>query len=60
CGEAYRAATTEGVQIHGGVGFTWELDMHLLYKRAKADETFLGDARFHRARVADRTLGCLP
>ena len=51
CGEAYRAITTEGVQIHGGLGFTWDLDMHLHYKRAKASEALLGDARFHRARV---------
>jgi alkylation response protein AidB-like acyl-CoA dehydrogenase len=57
CGEAYRAITTEGVQIHGGLGFTWELDMHLYYKRAKADEVLLGDARFHRARVAAGVLG---
>ncbi|MEJ2206064.1 MAG: acyl-CoA dehydrogenase [Gemmatimonadota bacterium] len=57
CGEAYRAITTEGVQIHGGLGFTWELDMHLYYKRAKADEVLLGDARFHRARIADGVLG---
>jgi alkylation response protein AidB-like acyl-CoA dehydrogenase len=57
CGEAYRSVTTEGVQIHGGLGFTWELDMHLFYKRAKSSETLLGDARFHRARLADRALG---
>ena len=57
CGEAYRSVTTEGVQIHGGLGFTWDLDMHLFYKRAKSSETLLGDARFHRARLADRVLG---
>lgn len=57
CGEAYRSVTTEGVQIHGGLGFTWELDMHLFYKRAKSSETLLGDARFHRARLADGALG---
>jgi alkylation response protein AidB-like acyl-CoA dehydrogenase len=56
CGETYRSVTTEGVQIHGGLGFTWELDMHLFYKRAKSSETLLGDARFHRARLADRAL----
>jgi alkylation response protein AidB-like acyl-CoA dehydrogenase len=56
CGEAYRAVTTEGVQIHGGLGFTWALDMHLYYKRAKASEALLGDARFHRARIADQAL----
>jgi len=57
CGEAYRMVTTEGIQIHGGLGFTWELDMHLFYKRAKSSEMLLGDARFHRSRVADRILG---
>jgi alkylation response protein AidB-like acyl-CoA dehydrogenase len=57
CGEAYRAITTEGVQIHGGLGFTWELDMHLYYKRARASEMLLGDTRFHRARIAERFLG---
>ena len=57
CGEAYRSVTTEGVQIHGGLGFTWDLDMHLFFKRAKSSETLLGDARFHRARLADRALG---
>ncbi|MBM4265358.1 MAG: acyl-CoA dehydrogenase [Deltaproteobacteria bacterium] len=57
CGEAYRMVTTEGVQIHGGLGFTWDLDMHLFYKRAKSSETSLGDARFHRARLAERALG---
>ncbi|MEJ2336874.1 MAG: acyl-CoA/acyl-ACP dehydrogenase [Gemmatimonadales bacterium] len=56
CGEAYRSITTEGIQIHGGLGFTWELDMHLFYKRAKASEALLGDARFHRARIAERVL----
>jgi alkylation response protein AidB-like acyl-CoA dehydrogenase len=56
CGEAYRAITTEAIQIHGGLGFTWELDMHLYYKRAKAAETLLGDGRYHRTRIADRTL----
>jgi alkylation response protein AidB-like acyl-CoA dehydrogenase len=57
CSEAYRAVTTEGVQIHGGIGFTWDLDLHLYYKRAKANDVLLGDARFQRARIADRALG---
>jgi alkylation response protein AidB-like acyl-CoA dehydrogenase len=57
CAETYRSVTTEGVQIHGALGFSWEHDMHLFYKRAKASETFLGDSRFHRARLAERVLG---
>ena len=57
CAEAYRSVTTEGVQIHGALGFSWELDLHLFYKRAKASETFLGDSHMHRARLAARVLG---
>jgi alkylation response protein AidB-like acyl-CoA dehydrogenase len=40
------------IQIHGGMGFTWENDLHLYYRRAKASETMLGDATFHRERLA--------
>ena len=43
----------DGIQVHGGIGFTWEHDMHLYFKRAKWAETVLGDAAHHRARVAD-------
>lgn len=57
CGDAYRQVATEGVQIHGALGFSWELDVHLFYKRARSSETLLGDARFHRRRIADRFLG---
>jgi alkylation response protein AidB-like acyl-CoA dehydrogenase len=57
CSEAYRHVTTEGVQIHGGLGFTWDLDMHLYYKRAKASEMLLGDARWNRERIAEHALG---
>jgi alkylation response protein AidB-like acyl-CoA dehydrogenase len=38
--------------VHGGMGFTWENDLHLYYRRAKASETMLGDATFHRERIA--------
>jgi alkylation response protein AidB-like acyl-CoA dehydrogenase len=50
--DAYRFVTGEGIQIHGGMGFTWEHDAHLYFKRAKADEFNFGDANYHRARVA--------
>jgi alkylation response protein AidB-like acyl-CoA dehydrogenase len=40
------------VQIHGGIGFTWEHDLHLYYKRSKASEVMFGDATFHRERIA--------
>jgi alkylation response protein AidB-like acyl-CoA dehydrogenase len=51
-GDAYRNAAAENIQIHGGVGFTWEYDCHLYFKRAKSDEVWLGDATWHRERVA--------
>jgi alkylation response protein AidB-like acyl-CoA dehydrogenase len=50
--DAYRNASAENIQIHGGVGFTWEYDCHLYFKRAKSDEVWLGDATWHRERVA--------
>jgi alkylation response protein AidB-like acyl-CoA dehydrogenase len=54
CGEAYLRAAAENIQIHGGVGFTWEHDAHLYYRRARANETLFGEAREHRARIAER------
>jgi alkylation response protein AidB-like acyl-CoA dehydrogenase len=51
-GEAYRHVSAENIQIHGGVGFTWEYDCHLYFKRAKSDEAWLGDGTLHRERVA--------
>jgi alkylation response protein AidB-like acyl-CoA dehydrogenase len=47
-------AAAENIQIHGGIGFTWEHDAHLYFKRAKASELFLGDAVYHRERLAQR------
>jgi alkylation response protein AidB-like acyl-CoA dehydrogenase len=46
--------TAENIQIHGGIGFTWEHDAHLYFKRAKASELFLGDASYHREHLATR------
>jgi alkylation response protein AidB-like acyl-CoA dehydrogenase len=54
--DAYRRVSADNIQIHGGVGFTWEYDCHLYFKRAKSDEVWLGDARYHRERLA-RLLG---
>jgi alkylation response protein AidB-like acyl-CoA dehydrogenase len=54
CSDAYFRCAAEAVQIHGGVGFTWEYDVHLHFKRAKSTETFLGDAAYHRELVARR------
>jgi alkylation response protein AidB-like acyl-CoA dehydrogenase len=50
--DASRAVGNRGIQIHGGMGFTWESDLHLYYRRAKASETAFGDATFHRERLA--------
>ena len=52
CSDAYTTVATENVQIHGGIGFTWEHDAHLYFRRARADEQLLGDATFHRERLA--------
>ena len=50
--DAYVAMSAEAIQLHGGVGFTWEHDAHLYFRRARFDAAFLGDAAFHRERVA--------
>ena len=50
--DAARTVGNHGIQIHGGMGFTWENDLHLYYRRAKASETAFGDATFHRERIA--------
>jgi alkylation response protein AidB-like acyl-CoA dehydrogenase len=50
--DAARTVGNRGIQIHGGMGFTWENDVHLYYRRAKGSETAFGDATFHRERIA--------
>jgi alkylation response protein AidB-like acyl-CoA dehydrogenase len=52
CSDAYREVSNRGVQVHGGIGFTWEHDLQLYYKRSKSSETLFGDAAFHRERIA--------
>jgi alkylation response protein AidB-like acyl-CoA dehydrogenase len=52
--DTYFHVAAENIQIHGGIGFTWEHDAHLFFKRAKASEIFLGDASYHRERLATR------
>lgn len=51
--EAYFRCAADNIQVHGGIGFTWEHDAHLYFKRAQAGGVFLGDADWHRARIAD-------
>jgi len=50
--DAGREVTAGAIQAHGGIGFTWEANVHWLYKRAQLDAALLGGARHHRARVA--------
>ena len=52
CSDAYREVGNRGIQVHGGIGFTWEHDLQLYYKRSKSSETLFGDATFHRERIA--------
>jgi len=52
CSEMYTRVTADGVQVHGGIGFTWDHNMHLYFKRAKSSEVFLGNATWHRERTA--------
>ena len=53
CSEAYRTVSAEAVQLHGGIGFTWEHDAHLYFRRARADAVLLGGAAVHRERLAE-------
>ena len=50
--DAGRKVCASGIQLHGGIGMTWEHDLHLYLKRAKADEVAFGDATWHRERIA--------
>jgi alkylation response protein AidB-like acyl-CoA dehydrogenase len=50
--DVYTRTTNRAVQMHGGIGFTWEHDMHFWFKRAKWNEFAFGDATYHRERLA--------
>ncbi|HTZ88044.1 MAG TPA: acyl-CoA dehydrogenase family protein, partial [Solirubrobacteraceae bacterium] len=50
--DAGREVTAAAIQMHGGIGFTWEADVHWLFKRAQLDAALLGGAKRHRARIA--------
>ncbi len=56
CSEAYFRTAAENIQVHGGVGFTWEHDAHLYFRRAKSCEVLLGDSIYHRERLAGSVL----
>jgi alkylation response protein AidB-like acyl-CoA dehydrogenase len=54
CTEAFFRSACENIQVHGGIGFTWEHDAHLFYRRAKSSELLFGDPSYHRELLADR------
>ena len=55
CSEAYFQVAAETIQVHGGIGFTWEHDAHLYFRRAKSSQLMLGDEHYHRERFAALT-----
>ncbi len=59
CADAARRIMASGLQVHGGVGFTWEHDLHLYLKRAQLDQVTFGAAPFHRERLAGLLRGKL-
>ena len=52
--EAYLQTAIHAIQIHGGIGFTWDNDTHLWFKRAKSSEVLFGDAVYHRELMMQR------
>lgn len=55
-GEVANVVTAENIQVHGGVGFTWDVDCHLLFRRAKQNDLFFGRNGWQRQRLADMVL----
>jgi alkylation response protein AidB-like acyl-CoA dehydrogenase len=55
--ESARRVCGDSIQVHGGIGFTWEYDLHLYMKRAKALEPLFGDAEFHRELITRHVAG---
>lgn len=53
CSEAYTRCSLDNIQLHGGIGFTWEHAAHLYMKRARSSQRFLGSPTRHRARLGD-------
>jgi alkylation response protein AidB-like acyl-CoA dehydrogenase len=51
--DLFDRAARDSTELHGGIGFTWEYDLHLWFRRSIFDRAFLGDAHYHRARAAD-------
>jgi alkylation response protein AidB-like acyl-CoA dehydrogenase len=55
--EAANMVTAENIQVHGGIGFTWDLDCHLLFRRVKQNDVLFGSQSWQRRRLADLVLG---
>ena len=53
CSESYFKCAADAIQLHGGVGFTWEFDVHLYFKRAKSSEISLGNPQIHKDKIAN-------
>jgi alkylation response protein AidB-like acyl-CoA dehydrogenase len=60
CSEAYAHAAADNIQVHGGIGFTWEHPAHLYLKRARSSLSLFGDPTLHRERVAQRLTAAVP
>lgn len=54
CSEAFTKVAADNIQVHGGIGFTWEHPAHLYFKRAKSSEVLLGTPSYHRELLATR------
>jgi len=52
CSDAYKLIADHGIQVHGGIGFTWDHDMHLYFKRARSSDIAFGDSTYHRELIA--------
>jgi alkylation response protein AidB-like acyl-CoA dehydrogenase len=57
CADTFFMCASNMIQLHGGIGFTWEHDAHLYFKRARSIQTMLGHGNFHREQVANMILG---
>jgi alkylation response protein AidB-like acyl-CoA dehydrogenase len=57
CGESYMRIAADNIHIHGGIGFTWEHDAHLFYKRALSSDALFGNATYHYERLAELDRG---
>ena len=58
CSDAYRRCAEDNIQLHGGIGFTWEHPAHLYFRRAKSTQLLFGDPAYHREQLARRTGIC--